>query len=645
MRFIACVLINVLIFSSLAVGQTGRNLEREKRVGGQIERRIALVIGNAAYVKTKSLANPANDAADMAKALKDVGFEVLSGVNQNKRQMESLIREFGTKLVSGGTGLFYYAGHGLQVGGSNYLVPVDAEIPEEDEVQYQTVPLDLVLTKMTSAKNDLNIVILDACRNNPFARSWRGYRDAGNNDGLAKISPPTGTLVLYATEPGKVASDGAGRNGLFTESLLRHIKKPNVEYDQMVKALSADVWQRSNRQQLPWKEGNSLAEFYFVRGATATPAKTEPARAETIPEKDKATVEREVWGYIRNSVNPQDFRDFLREFPSGVNAGNAKMKLEQAVWDSVKDSGDTTRIQAYLSEFPEGANLPLARMRLKELDIPTVPAESGSGNNWVSMSAANTRRFETLSAAIDRGEAVVINIKYNTLDPGTRNWFTRGESAQSVYLANGKVVVSKTVVAFDGTVGGNDFALNPNKILELANQPQASLVHLKVAIKNKKGDKEDKRDFDFYNPAATAYGQGPNGLGLAVKCDGCDDSMNVLYELIRMVRSSSTTPSTDLAAAVPGKYVSKRSEGRNGGDYLELKSDGTYYLHEGTKTYDGTYTVQGTIITFQAKGKFQYLLKARLGSQELVVRADTTVLRKITSGAADPWSDNWEKQH
>ena len=170
MRFITAVLINFLVFSSLTVGQVGK-LNREKPAVGQTERRIALVIGNGDYLRTKSLANPANDAEDMAKTLRDVGFEVLSGVNQSKRQMESLIREFGLKLASGGTGLFYYAGHGLQVGGSNYLVPVDAEIPEEDEVQYQTVPLDLILTKMTTAKNDLNIVILDACRNNPFARS------------------------------------------------------------------------------------------------------------------------------------------------------------------------------------------------------------------------------------------------------------------------------------------------------------------------------------------------------------------------------------------------------------------------------------------------------------------------------------------
>ena len=117
--------------------------------------------------------------------------------------------------------------------------------------------------------------------------------------------------------------------------------------------------------------------------------------------------------------------------------------------------------------------------------------------------------------------------------------------------------------------------------------------------------------------------------------------MNVLYELIRMVRSSASTPSTDFAASIPGKYV---NTGRRNGDSLELKADGKFYLNEGTRTLDGTYVVQGTIITFQAKGKFKYHLIARLGSQELLVRGNTLVLRKITTGVANPRPDSWEKQ-
>jgi formylglycine-generating enzyme required for sulfatase activity len=533
MQFIAAVLINLLVCTSLAADQTGRNFVRGKPAISQTESRIALVIGNGAYLKAKPLANPPHDAADMAQALKDVGFEVFSGVNQNKRQMESLIREFGAKLASGSTGLFYYAGHGLQVDGSNYLVPVEAEIPEEDEVQYQTVPLALVLTKMTTAKNDLNVLILDACRNNPFARSWRSYRDAGNSDGLAKISPPTGTLVLYATEPGKVASDGVGRNGLFTESLLKQIKRPNVEYDQMVKALSADVWQRSNRRQLPWKEGNSLREFYFVRSKTiaANPAKTQLVEDERVVEKDKATIEREAWSYIESSASPQDFRDFLREFPSGANSENAKKELEQAVWNAVKDSRDKTRLRAYLNEFPEGENLPLARMKLKELDVPIAPPEKGGGKNWVSMSASSSRNLETMSAAIERGEDAVVDIKYNSAIPGY------------LYLASGKVRVSKAGVDFDFTYGLDDFGVTPDKILDIVNEPyQNPRIRVKAAVKNKKGDKESIKDFYFYSPGAVAVGTGPGGSGGSISCSACDDSMSLLYALIQKVRSSWTPP-------------------------------------------------------------------------------------------------------
>ncbi len=424
-RFLAVWMLFAFLFSIFAPfearAQDNRQLVQED--DKKEPKRIALVIGNGAYTKAKALPNPPNDAADMAKALKDLGFEVISGVNQNKRQMDILIREFGTKLAnSGGVGLFYYAGHGIQVGGENYLVPVEADIPEEDEVQYVAVPLGLVLAKMTTAKNDLNIIILDACRNNPFARSWRAFRDSSNTDGLAKISPPTGTLVLYATEPGKVASDGAGRNGLFTEALLKQINKPNLEYDQMVKAVSADVWQKSNKQQLPWKEGNSLTDFYFAKtqADTQNPKPTTVESESVFIAKDKAAQEREAWDLVKNSADAEDFRFFLKEFPNGANAEKAKIRLEELVWFSVKSSTDKTRVQAYLTEFPTGANASAARIKLRQLESaikPTTPDNSGynpvkntnniSGYNPVMKTTAGKVSKATLPGGVEMSFAYI----------------------------------------------------------------------------------------------------------------------------------------------------------------------------------------------------------------------------------------------
>ncbi len=390
MRIITALLIILLVLAPIALAQDGRQLVQEK---GSVNRdkRIALVIGNGAYTKAKTLPNPANDATDMAKALKEVGFEVLSGVDLNKRQMQGLIRDFGTKLASGGIGLFYYAGHGVQVRGENYLIPVDAEIPTEEEVQYQGVPLGLALTMMTSAKNDLNIVILDACRNNPFARSWRGYRDVGNNDGLAKISPPTGTLVLYSTVPGSVASDGTGRNGLFTEALLKQIKRPNIEYDQMVKALSADVWQKSNQQQLPWKEGNSLQDFYFSISTASQPSPTSTAAAPKptpLPTPTPVTVAQsfDAEGIYWNEIGRRDTRSgyelYLAEYPTGKYAADAKNRIdkfkqgellhlkeiERTKWREAQSLDRKDAYNAYIAAYPNGEFVADARSGIKTLE-------------------------------------------------------------------------------------------------------------------------------------------------------------------------------------------------------------------------------------------------------------------------------------
>lgn len=242
---IACVLQMTVPFAVLA--QTDRRLERETK-SPPVEKRVALVIGNGNYKNASVLPNPVNDAVDMAATLKELGFEVISGTNQTKPQMENLIRQFGTRLAdTKAVGLFFYAGHGISKGGTNYLVPVEADIQAEDEVEYGSVGIDFLLGKMESAKNGFNVVILDACRNNPFARKWRNYREIGDKGGLARIDAPTGTLIAYATKPGDVASDGTGRNGLYTGALLKQMRVKNVDITKMFQRVRADVIDQSGR--------------------------------------------------------------------------------------------------------------------------------------------------------------------------------------------------------------------------------------------------------------------------------------------------------------------------------------------------------------------------------------------------------------
>ena len=178
-----------------------------------VEQRVALVIGNAAY-KTSPLSNPVNDAGDMAAKLTKLGFDVTLKTNAGQREMNRAITEFGERLKPGGVALFYYAGHGIQAKGRNYLIPVDADIKSASSIFSEAVDVDQLLEQLAPAR--VSMVLLDACRNNPFERSFRG--SAG---GLAQIDAPKGTFIAYATSPGKVAADGEGRNGLYTSQRFR----------------------------------------------------------------------------------------------------------------------------------------------------------------------------------------------------------------------------------------------------------------------------------------------------------------------------------------------------------------------------------------------------------------------------------------
>src|ERR1043165_666492 len=253
-HLILLFILAVLLVSGCPAQQRGVEITSSAR-----ERRVALVIGNSAYTNVPSLRNPANDARDMAAALSEVGFKVTSGIDITRREMKHLIREFGQSLKSGGSGLFYYAGHGVQSKGHNYLIPVDAEIETEAEIEDAGVDLNLVLNSMDEAENGLNIVILDACRNNPFARGFRS-----TSGGLAQVDAPTGTLIAYATAPGKVARDGDGRNGVYTEELLKQIRVPGLTIEDLLKRVRTNLKQRTKGEQVPWESSSLVGNFYFA---------------------------------------------------------------------------------------------------------------------------------------------------------------------------------------------------------------------------------------------------------------------------------------------------------------------------------------------------------------------------------------------
>jgi multiple sugar transport system substrate-binding protein len=248
-------------------------------------KRIALVIGNSSY-KANGLKNPANDAHDISGKLEKLGFEVVKVINANKQQMKEAIRNFGDRLSKNPDtlGLFFYAGHGCQVKGINYLLPVDADIKGEDEVEFNAIDVGFVLAKMETAGNRINILILDACRDNPF----RSFRSASR--GLTVVEAPKSSLIVYATAPGSVAADGKGRNGVFTGALLKNLdKNPDMDIELFIRNVRKDVMVETGNDQVPWTS-SSLTESISFKGVSKEPkeavVESTTSRVETSKEKE-----------------------------------------------------------------------------------------------------------------------------------------------------------------------------------------------------------------------------------------------------------------------------------------------------------------------------------------------------------------------
>jgi uncharacterized caspase-like protein len=218
-------------------------------------KRVALVIGNSAYEHAPRLSNPRNDATDMAAALKQHGFQVIEGFDLNKAAFERKVREFASAMQGAQVGVFFYAGHGLQVAGHNYLVPIDAQLSTAAALDFEMVGLDLVHRTM-EREAQTNILFLDACRDNPLARNLArsmGTRSTEVGKGLAAVESGVGTLISFSTQPGNVALDGAGRNSPFAGALVRHMSASSEDLGALLIAVRNDVMKETERKQVPWE--------------------------------------------------------------------------------------------------------------------------------------------------------------------------------------------------------------------------------------------------------------------------------------------------------------------------------------------------------------------------------------------------------
>jgi formylglycine-generating enzyme required for sulfatase activity len=312
------------------------------------DKRVALVVGNSGYRNVTRLDNPANDAKLLADTLRALGFTLVGGGPQldlDKAAFDRTVQAFGAQLAGADVGLFYYAGHGVQVRGENYLIPVDANPTKEADVDFQMLATNLVLRQMEGAGTRLNIVILDACRNNPFggrglavdrAREAENTRLRDTGGGLAQMQAPEGTLISFATQPGNVAQDGAGRNSPYAEALAETIRKPGVGIFDAFNQVGLQVKRATKGAQQPWVSSSPIdGAFYFVPPGGVAPTVATGAAADEI-----------AWSYLKGTTDVAALRRFADEFPRGGHRGEAEARLAALEQDAARTEAERIRLAA-----------------------------------------------------------------------------------------------------------------------------------------------------------------------------------------------------------------------------------------------------------------------------------------------------------
>lgn len=319
----------------MLIATGGRTLAQEKGVRAKPqEARVALVIGNSDY-RSAPLDNPANDASDLAAALEKQGFNVLVRENVGERGLKEAVDVFAKYLQKGGIGLFFFAGHGVQLKDQNFLLPVDVGFDSEADVSFKSVSAEYVLSRMAEAGNRINIVILDACRNNPLQAS---RKTISKGLGVMNVGrAEKGTFIAYATSPGSTAADGTGRNGLYTKHLLRSLETQDSDIDRVFGRVRTGVVQDTNGEQVPWTSSSVIGSFYFdvaedlaaMRRPLPQTIATHETVAEAAPIPYDPAQESVFWERIKDSRNPADYVAYLEKFSGAKRAAYARWMVQK----------------------------------------------------------------------------------------------------------------------------------------------------------------------------------------------------------------------------------------------------------------------------------------------------------------------------
>src|SRR5258708_3376659 len=364
-----------LLVSLLAIGST-RSVRSETmtNAGNPVglsgpEQRVALVIGNSNYQNVTQLPNPANDAKAVAELLNSAGFEVIAATDLNHSQMIQVIQDFSAKIAGHGqntVAMVYYAGHGVQIAGENYLVPVDARISSEPDLINGSVRLVDVMATLEGFPSRMRIVVLDACRNNPFPT----LNDAGR--GLAIVDAPNGSIVGYSTAPGTEALDGSGNHSPYTQAFLREAHEKNLPIEQLFKRVRLDVNNSTDGQQTPWESSSLTSDFYFFAD-TAVPPTRPPAQfkptfvADDLPSR----AVHQAYDYVLAENSVDNYQEFIRLYPHDplcdrIRALLAGLMLAQAWHNAVLANSPL----AYQSFYAKYSNSPYAQSALKLASQP-----------------------------------------------------------------------------------------------------------------------------------------------------------------------------------------------------------------------------------------------------------------------------------